>query len=86
MNLIMTLVFYLGLIIVSIFSVICLAAGLFYIAELVEEYTVLTKKIIKYTIFVRSFKFSFFFQLFICFSKNEMEQLVCLIYSRFITF
>lgn len=27
-------------------------AGLFYIAELVEEHTVLTKKIIKYTIFV----------------------------------
>jgi len=31
---------------------ICKAAGLFYLAELVEEYTVTSARIIKYTIWV----------------------------------
>lgn len=34
------------------FTSICLASGLFYLAEWVEEYTVLTKKVIRWTIIV----------------------------------
>jgi hypothetical protein len=49
------------------FSVLCLACGLFYLAELVEEYSVLTRKIIKWTISVRLKSFnpknSFFFEM-----------------------
>jgi len=33
-------------------TVICMGSGLYYLAEIVEEYTVLTKKIIKYTTFI----------------------------------
>eukprot|EP00736_Rhodelphis_marinus_P002552 Rmarinus@m.8400 len=33
------------------FGVLCLACGLYYLAELIEEYTALTKKILTYTIY-----------------------------------
>ena len=33
---------------------LCIAAGLYYLAELVEEYTVMTKRVIKYLILIVS--------------------------------
>ena len=38
---------------ISLFA-LCIAAGLYYLAELVEEYTLMTKRLIKYLIFVVS--------------------------------
>ena len=38
------------------------AAGLFYMAELVEEYTVMTQRIIKYVIFVSILVSIYFFK------------------------
>jgi hypothetical protein len=46
------LIVWLAYAILFAFSIVCLASGLFYIAEFVEEYTVWTKKILKYSIFV----------------------------------
>ncbi|KFH73033.1 hypothetical protein MVEG_00258 [Podila verticillata NRRL 6337] len=43
----LTLISYAGTGIAFLFSTLSLACGLYYLAELVEEYTVLTKKIIK---------------------------------------
>ncbi|KAF9279342.1 erv26 super protein [Mortierella alpina] len=43
----LTLISYTGSAIAFLFSTLSLACGLYYLAELVEEYTVLTKKIIK---------------------------------------
>ncbi|KAF8939938.1 transmembrane adaptor Erv26-domain-containing protein [Dissophora ornata] len=43
----LTLISYAGSGIAFVFSTLSLACGLYYLAELVEEYTVLTKKIIK---------------------------------------
>ncbi|KAF9925936.1 erv26 super protein [Linnemannia zychae] len=43
----LTLISYLGTAIAFIFATLSLACGLYYLAELVEEYTVLTKKVIK---------------------------------------
>ncbi|KAF9929639.1 erv26 super protein [Mortierella alpina] len=43
----LTLISYAGSAIAFLFSTLSLACGLYYLAELVEEYTVLTKKIIK---------------------------------------
>eukprot|EP00741_Cyanophora_paradoxa_P008712 tig00001371_g8434.t1 len=42
---------YLSGYIFLVFVAVCLACGLYYLAELVEEYTSLTKRIIKYSIF-----------------------------------
>ena len=41
------------------FITLSLACGLYYLAELVEEYTVLTKKIIKNTTYVKETRLSF---------------------------
>jgi len=38
----------------GLFATLCLAAGLLYLAELVEEYTVATKSILQTMVFVRS--------------------------------
>jgi transmembrane adaptor Erv26 len=38
-----------------VFAVVCLAAGLYYLADIIEEYTVLAKKIIKNLIYVRCY-------------------------------
>lgn len=38
-----------------LFVIISVAAGLYYLAELVEEYTVIAAKVIKYLIFVSIF-------------------------------
>ncbi|KAL2651987.1 hypothetical protein R1flu_020115 [Riccia fluitans] len=43
-------VVYVGFYLFLVFFAICLATGLYYIAEIVEEYTRLTKKVINYTI------------------------------------
>eukprot|EP01112_Ceratiomyxa_fruticulosa_P003042 TRINITY_DN1344_c0_g1_i1.p1 TRINITY_DN1344_c0_g1~~TRINITY_DN1344_c0_g1_i1.p1 ORF type:complete len:208 (-),score=21.15 TRINITY_DN1344_c0_g1_i1:43-666(-) len=43
---------YLTYAVLFAFTTICLAAGLYYLAELVEEYAFFTKKIIKYAIWV----------------------------------
>ncbi|RUS16610.1 transmembrane adaptor Erv26-domain-containing protein [Endogone sp. FLAS-F59071] len=43
---------YVGAVLAFIFVTLSLACGLYYLAELVEEYTVLTKKIIRYSTFV----------------------------------
>ncbi|KAF9098940.1 erv26 super protein [Mortierella sp. GBA35] len=43
----LTLISYAGAAIAFVFATLSLACGLYYLAELVEEYTVLTKKIIK---------------------------------------
>jgi hypothetical protein len=45
-------VVYLGGYTFLIFLAVCLATGLYYIAELVEEYTVFTKRLINYGIYV----------------------------------
>jgi len=47
-----SLLLYGSYLVLFVFSTICLAAGLYYIAELVEEYTMFTKKVIRYTIFI----------------------------------
>ncbi|CAM6095506.1 unnamed protein product [Calypogeia fissa] len=44
------LVVYAGFYLFLVFFAVCLATGLYYVAELVEEYTRLTKRIINYTI------------------------------------
>eukprot|EP00056_Hartaetosiga_gracilis_P003651 m.65737 g.65737 ORF g.65737 m.65737 type:complete len:195 (+) comp11537_c0_seq2:74-658(+) len=41
---------WVGFFLLFAFGVLCLAAGLFYLAEIVEEYTVLTQKILKYAL------------------------------------
>lgn len=46
------LILYLSYALIFAFATVCLAAGLFYIAETIEEYTVLTKRILRYTIYV----------------------------------
>ncbi|KAG9073296.1 erv26 super protein [Linnemannia hyalina] len=43
----LSLISYIGTAIAFVFATLSLACGLYYLAELVEEYTVLTKKIIK---------------------------------------
>lgn len=45
-----TLVVYLGGYTFLVFLAVCLATGLYYLAELVEEYTMLTKKVIGYAV------------------------------------
>jgi hypothetical protein len=45
-----TLVVYAGAYLFVLFFAVCLATGLYYLAELVEEYTRLTRKIISYAI------------------------------------
>jgi len=47
---IITLLVYLSYVVVFAFATTCLASGLIYLAEVVEEYAFITKKIIKYTI------------------------------------
>ncbi|KAG6557669.1 hypothetical protein Mapa_000950 [Marchantia paleacea] len=44
------LVVYAGFYLFLVFFAICLATGLYYVAEIVEEYTRLTRKVINYTI------------------------------------
>ena len=44
MMLLMILLSWVGMVIVALFATLCIAAGLFYLAELVEEYTVMTRK------------------------------------------
>ncbi|KAI8847619.1 transmembrane adaptor Erv26-domain-containing protein [Chytridium lagenaria] len=48
----LSLLGYVGAILGFCFVTLCLASGLYYLAELVEEYTVLTKKVIRYTTFL----------------------------------
>eukprot|EP00735_Rhodelphis_limneticus_P001578 TRINITY_DN12221_c0_g1::TRINITY_DN12221_c0_g1_i1::g.13031::m.13031 TRINITY_DN12221_c0_g1::TRINITY_DN12221_c0_g1_i1::g.13031 ORF type:complete len:240 (+),score=21.33,sp/Q5BJW3/TX261_RAT/37.93/1e-31,Erv26/PF04148.8/3.7e-51,GATA/PF00320.22/0.4 TRINITY_DN12221_c0_g1_i1:63-722(+) len=45
-----TILVYISAYFILVFIALCLACGLYYLAELVEEYTSLTKKIIRYTI------------------------------------
>lgn len=49
---IFAIVSYVSLYIGLAFCALCLAAGLYYLAELAEEYTVLTYKILKYLVIV----------------------------------
>eukprot|EP01102_Stenamoeba_stenopodia_P003034 TRINITY_DN12963_c0_g1_i1.p1 TRINITY_DN12963_c0_g1~~TRINITY_DN12963_c0_g1_i1.p1 ORF type:complete len:210 (-),score=21.47 TRINITY_DN12963_c0_g1_i1:26-655(-) len=48
---ILTAVVYLSYAFLFCMATICLACGLYYLAELVEEYTIMTKKILRNTIF-----------------------------------
>eukprot|EP00026_Physarum_polycephalum_P017751 Phypoly_transcript_19082.p1 GENE.Phypoly_transcript_19082~~Phypoly_transcript_19082.p1 ORF type:complete len:205 (+),score=14.60 Phypoly_transcript_19082:109-723(+) len=48
---ILQILVYISYIVLFLFATTCLASGLIYLAELVEEYAFLTKKIIRYTIF-----------------------------------
>jgi len=43
---------YISVYMAMAFAALCLATGLYYVAELAEEYSVLTKKILEYTVFV----------------------------------
>ncbi|KAK3806288.1 MAG: DUF396-domain-containing protein [Benniella sp.] len=43
----LTLISYAGAVVAFLFATLSLACGLYYLAELVEEYTVMTKKVIK---------------------------------------
>jgi hypothetical protein len=45
-----TLVVYVGAYIFLVFFAVCLATGIYYLAELVEEYTRLTRKVLRYII------------------------------------
>lgn len=54
MGLVSLFVRWISYIILFFFFLICLASGLFYIAELIEEHTMITKKWIRYTIIVKN--------------------------------
>lgn len=43
---------WMSTILVGVFGTLCLAAGLFYLAELVEEYSVATRRILQMSILV----------------------------------
>ncbi|KAL6065445.1 DUF396-domain-containing protein [Balamuthia mandrillaris] len=42
---------YLCYALLALFGLVCLASGLYYLAEWVEEYTMFTKRLIRYTVF-----------------------------------
>jgi hypothetical protein len=54
-NIITYVSLYLGL----AFCALCLATGLYYLAELAEEYTVLTRRVLRYSTLVRKMKTKF---------------------------
>jgi len=47
---IIILLIWLSYAIIAVFATVCLATGLYYIAEFVEEHTVITRRVIKYSI------------------------------------
>eukprot|EP00003_Mantamonas_plastica_P008924 TRINITY_DN1804_c0_g1_i3.p1 TRINITY_DN1804_c0_g1~~TRINITY_DN1804_c0_g1_i3.p1 ORF type:complete len:104 (-),score=5.53 TRINITY_DN1804_c0_g1_i3:62-373(-) len=49
---IFTFVGYLGSIFLFVFATLCLACGLYYLAELVEEHTRMTKKVLRLLILI----------------------------------
>eukprot|EP01111_Echinosteliopsis_oligospora_P014170 TRINITY_DN5279_c1_g1_i3.p1 TRINITY_DN5279_c1_g1~~TRINITY_DN5279_c1_g1_i3.p1 ORF type:complete len:134 (+),score=8.07 TRINITY_DN5279_c1_g1_i3:94-495(+) len=49
---ILTILVYLSYLVLLAFATICLASGLIYLAELVEEYSTFAKRVIKNSIFV----------------------------------
>jgi len=61
-----TLILWISYFMVTLFSVLCLATGLYYLAEVVEEYAVISRKLIKYSIFavVGIHLLMFFFEVF----------------------